>query len=49
MAKKRSDKFNTIYESKVKLKDAFEWRIVLEKNKENGNLQTYLNFNNLNN
>ena len=34
MAKKWSDKFSTIYESKVKLEDAFEWRIALEENKE---------------
>ena len=33
MAKKWSDKFSAIYESKVKLEDAFEWRIALEENK----------------
>ena len=42
MAKKWNDKFNAIYESKTKLEDAFEWRIALEENVENGNLQINL-------
>ena len=42
MAKKWSDKFSTIYESKVKREDAFEWRIALEENKVNGNIQVNL-------